>query len=245
MKLFDAIFKVLINQEEKLLLGTDLEIYAIKNEEEPKNPHLYLNFEHNGDRSWAMERHHPTRQQIEEHLTKIILEEETRTQEIANFLNQHLKPEENPLSSGKTIREILKKDHPEIIDTVETHSSSKELKDAAADLIIEVLKEKAQGPKFNQKLGRGDKETYEEFWYEEESDIFRYEEGSTLAYGYPEHEEAFNSEEEFKKFLKKGWIEVKDGIVTGRGNPTGFIPYWLTDMGLGSLREYIEKKKRK
>ena len=136
------------------------------------------------------------------------------------------------------LKKVLKKDHPKIVKIVEKYSDVQELKDGTAELIIEILKKKKR------KLGRGDKESYEEFWYLGDG-RFHYEEGDTLGYGHPHHEEIFQSEEKFKEFLKRRWIQVKDGIITGPGQPTMFIPYWLKDMGLGSIREYIEAQKKK
>jgi len=216
-----------------------LTIHAILSKgDKEEDVHLYLSFEHNRDRSWASEQHHPTRRQIEEHLTQIILEEKTRTKQIATFLTKHLPAKENPVSHGKSIQKVLKKDHPKIVKIVEKYSDVQELKDGTAELIIEILKKKKR------KLGRGDKESYEEFWYLGDG-RFHYEEGDTLGYGHPHHEEIFQSEEKFKEFLKRRWIQVKDGIITGPGQPTMFIPYWLKDMGLGSIREYIEAQKKK
>lgn len=242
MKLFDAIFQILIHQDKKLTLGGDLDIYTITSKDDRDNTEeifYYLEFEHNADKSWASEKHHPTRKQIEEHLTKIILEGEKRAKEIADFLNKNLKKSDNPLASGKSILEVLKKDHPDVVKKVETYKTTKGLKDGAADLIIEVLKKK--GPR--EKIGRGDKETYEEFWYEEGDNKFHYQEGSTLAYGHPDLEKTFD-EKEFRKFLKDMWIDVKDGFVTGRGHVGMFMPYWLKERGFGTIREYIESKKK-
>ncbi|MDP4008624.1 MAG: hypothetical protein Q8P68_05540 [Candidatus Peregrinibacteria bacterium] len=242
MKLFDAIFQILLKQEKKLILGGDLYIYIIVSRDDKygtEKVSYYLEFEHNADKSWAAEEHHPTRRQIEEHLTKIILERDERTKEIADFLNKNSKKSDNPLKDGGSILEVLKRDHPETVKMVETYGTTKKLKDAAAELIIEVLK--ARGD--SEKIGSSDKETYEEFWYEEADNKFHYQEGDALAYGHPNFEKTFD-EKEFRKFLKDIWIDVKDGFVTGRGNVGIFMPYWLKERGVESLREYIESKKK-
>ena len=228
MKLFETILDLLVSKDKKLLLGDD-RIYAIKGSDKVR---YYHNFECH-ENGYCSEQHYPTRTEIEEWLAWIILNNDPRVAILIEFLNSNLTGAKNPLSRG-ALQEVLAKDHPDIIKRIQIYSDE-DLKNAAMELVIKTLKRGGAG------LGRGDKETYENLKYE--GGIFVFEEGDSLC-SEPEHIEKFETEETFKTFMRReGWIKIKNGMVTGRGNPTSFIPFWLESEGVGSLREYIIKNK--
>ena len=104
---------------------------------------------------------------------------------------------------------------------------------AAMELVIKAVKKGGEG------LGRGDKETYENLKFK--NGVFIYEGGDVLC-SEPEFSEKFETEDAFKEFMiKNRWVVIKNGMVTGRGNPTSYISFWLEAEGVGSLREYIAK----
>lgn len=238
MKLFDTIFHLLIDKGGKITPNTDTEIFAIKS---GKSIFLYLNFEFNQNHTYASEQHHPTKEQLKEYLGRFILNEDPRASEIEKFLNKNLEAEKNPLKNGDSLKSILEKEEPLLCKRIRSNAN---LLEAAIDLIVEKLEEKASTSQICNKLGRGDKETYEEFWYEDGK--FHYQEGDTLAYGHPDFKQTFESKEELKKFFKdRGWVGVKDGIVCGRGSITSFIPFWLEELKMQSLYDYIEARQNK
>lgn len=238
MKLFDTLFTILLEQSKTLTIGEDFNISALKNNDDPEHPHYYLDFKYNPPKSYTSEKYHPTRGQIEELLAKLILDNDPRIHTLETFLQTntpHTIPPQEPLITR------LKKDHPDIIKKITTYPDDETLIDAAIDLILEVLKT-PEGSN-TRKLGRGDKESYEQFKYIKESNRFHYEEGDPAAYGHPDHEETF-AEPEFREFLKKkGWITIRDGFVLGKGE-LSYMKFWLEKRNMATLRDYLHSQKQ-